>query len=211
MSKVRRRIQFSMSSLLLLLTVSCVGVGIYRIFIPPKIEVLVATDHLDIKTVISKTNAEFQSWPREIVPEGAITSSDGIPKGKVILTRLRKGQAIIGEDVVDPKTLISVNIPPGMKVVNVKLSICDSFGMLFPGDRVDVVVLDANGDWDFESEPIIENVRVFNVGSGTNSFGIVGLLVTEEQSAIIAFQRGVSQLDLRWNSGRWNSDLRWID
>jgi len=198
MSKVRWQIQFSMSSLVLLMTVACVGVAVYRILVPPTIDVLVATEHLYLKTIITNSNVEFASWPSEIVPDGAVTASDGIPVGDVILTRLRKGQALVGDDVCDPSTFKSISIPPGMRVVNVKLPIFDgSSGLLEPGERVDVFIVDVNGDLDPESKPMIENVRVFNIGLSPNSNGIVGLLVTEEQGGIIASQRRISQLDLR--------------
>ena len=77
---------------MLLMTVACVGVGVYPLVYPPGIEVLVATEHLDLKAEITKTNVKFQRWPADLVPEGAITSTEGIPAGKFIQTRLRKGQ-----------------------------------------------------------------------------------------------------------------------
>ena len=87
MSKVRRRFQFGMGSLVLLMTVACVGVGIYQTW-DPEVNVLIAKDNLDFRTEISKANVRFERWPARIVPEGAITSAEGIPKGKYIMTCL---------------------------------------------------------------------------------------------------------------------------
>jgi Flp pilus assembly protein CpaB len=177
------------------MTVACVGVGIYQTW-ASKIEVLVATEDLDHKTEITKTNVKFARWPAEIVPEGAITSKEGIPIGDFILTRLRKGQAIIGEDVFSRSTLTHITIPAGYKVINIKIPTTNG-RLLRSGDRVDVIAIEADGGWDDESEPLLEGVRVFNVGSSPNSSRIVGLLVTEKQASVIADHRGVNQLDVR--------------
>ena len=202
MSKVRRQIQFSMSSLVLLLTVSCVGVGIWQDW-ASKIGVLVATEDLDHKSKITETNVEFQRWPRKLVPPGAITSEEGIPTDKYITTRLRKGQAVIRDDVRARKPLITVSLPPGLKVINIKVPTALSHGSLQPGDRVDVIAV-ANGE-DGESQKIIcKDVRVFNIGSSTfgagtpqsRKSGIVGLLVNEDQATAIVEAKSVGQVRL---------------
>ena len=187
MSKVRRRFQFGMSSLVLLMTVACVGVGIY-LTRASKIEVLVATTDLNYNTMISETNVKFASWPAEIVPEG-------IPEGKVIVTRLRKGQALIGDDVVDPSTIPF--IPPGYKVVNVRVKIFNgSNGMVRPGDRGDVIAVDSDGTEE-STKTILKNVRVFNVGQGVKprTFSIVGLLVTEKQATAIKEAKAIGKIE----------------
>ena len=190
MSKVRRRFQFGMSSLVLLMTVACVGVGIY-LTRASKIEVLVATTDLNYNTKISETNVKFASWPAEIVPEGAITSTEGIPEGKVIVTRLRKGQALIGDDVVQ---FNPPRIPPGYKVVNVRVKIFNgSNGMVRPGDRGDVIAVDSDGTEE-STKTILKNVRVFNVGQGV-TFSIVGLLVTEKQATAIKEAKAIGKIE----------------
>ena len=199
MSKVRRRFQFGMSSVVLLMTVVCVGVRVYQTW-ASKIEVLVATENLDHKTAISKTNVKFETWPVELVPEGAITSSEGIPVGDVIVVRLRKGQAIIGEDVVDPATILHNPIPPGYRVVNVKLPTIDGLsGLLSPGDRMDVIVVGPDGT-DDGSTTLFRDVRVFNVGQGIKAWEIVGLLLTDKQATTIAEPKAVGKIRLTLRS-----------
>ena len=202
MSKVRRQIQFSMSSLLLLLTVCCVGLGVWLVW-SSKIRVLVATEYLHLKTEISETNVEFQRWPRELVPPGAITSDNGIPIGEFSLTLLRKGQAVIGDDVCAANTLIMVSIPPSHRVINVKAPTALLNGSLEPGDRVDVIAA-TNGE-DSENQKIIcKGVRVFNIGSSTlgsgtpqsKKYGIVGLLISNDQAAAIAEAKSVGKVGL---------------
>ena len=198
MSKVRRRFQFGMSSLVLLMTVACVGVGIYQMWPSPKVDVLVATDHLDFRTKITKTNVKFQTWPAEIVPEGAITSAEGIPKGKYIMTRLRKGQAVLADDVLAQSEIPSFAIPPGYKIINVKIPIYEgSCGLLRPGDRVDVIAVGLDGTEE-STRTILKNARVFNIGSSVNPqvMGIVGLLVTEKQATTISEAKAIGKLEL---------------
>ena len=190
MSEVRRRFQFGMSSLLLLMTVACVGVGIYLTW-DSKVDVLVASEDLNYRTEITKANVTFARWPADIVPEGAITSADGIPAGKFITTRLRKGQAVIGEDV-------SIYIPPGYKIINIKVPIANVLtGLLERGDRVDVIVFESD-DTEENKKTISKNVRIFNLGSSVRPkvFYIVGLLVTEKQAAAILEARAIGQLDV---------------
>ena len=200
MSKVRRQIQFSMSSLVLLLTVSCVGVGIWQDW-ASKIGVLVATEDLDHKSKITETNVEFQRWPKELVPPGAITSEEGVPIGGFNQTRLRKGQAVIRDDVRPRRAIPSVSYPTGYKVIVPTALFLD--GSIQPGDRVDVIAV-TNGE-DGESQKIIcKDVRVFNIASSTSGTatpqskksGIVGLLVNEDQATAIVEAKSVGQVRL---------------
>ena len=196
MSEVRRRFQFGMSSLVLLMTVACVGVGIYLTW-ASKVDVLVASEDLNYRTEITKANVTFARWPADIVPEGAITSADGIPAGKFITTRLRKGQAVIGEELLGRADIPFINIPPGCKVINIKVPIANGLtGLLCRGDRVDVIVFESD-DTEENKKTISKNVGIFNLGSRVGSvFYIVGLLVTEKQAAAILEARAIGQLDV---------------
>ena len=161
---------------------------------------LVASEDLNYRTEITKANVTFARWPADIVPEGAITSADGIPVGKFITTRLRRGQAVIGEDVLPASTMRTVTPPPGYKVINVKFHINGDFSAppMRPGDRVDVMVVESD-DAEENAKTISKNVRIFNVGHSVKpqvNTGIVGLLVTEKQAAAIKEARAVGQLDL---------------
>jgi len=198
MSKVRRQIQFSMSSLVLLLTVSCVGLGVWLVW-SSKIQVLVATEDLDYKTKITVTNVEFQRWPKELVPPGAITAEDGIPVGLYSTTRLRKGQAVIRDDLLNRTILVSFSIPSGCKVLNIKVPNDIAHGSIRPGDRVDVT--SKTGDKDGDSQHVIcKGIKVFNIGSsasGNKTTGIVGLLLNEDQAnAIVDAKKELGQFRL---------------
>ena len=130
---------------------------------PTEIGVLVAAEDLDHRRKITETNVEFQRWPKELVPPGAITSEDGIPVGTYTIARFRKRQAVIGDDLVDRNTIPMINVPTGHNVINIKVPTALSNGSLQPGDRVDVIAV-TNGE-DGESQKIIcKDVRVFNIG-----------------------------------------------
>ena len=194
MNKVRPKIQFSMSSLVLLLTIACVGVGIYATR-NSSIKVLVATENLDYKTAITKANAKFEKWPASIVPDGAITASDKFPAGDVITTRLRKGQVIIGEDVIDPAKLPGLAIPRNHCVRNFKVPALRA--ALRPGDRVDVVVAPNDDDGNLKS--VCKGVRVFNIGSSTLKNGtsmIVGVLLHRDQVTLVTDAKADGQIRL---------------
>ena len=195
MNKARRQIQFSMSSLVLLLTAVCVGIGIYSTW-NPSIKVLVATEPFDFRTAVTETNAKFEKWPASIVPDGAITASDGFPNG-VLTTRLRKGQVIMGKDVIDPAKFPGMAIPRNHCVRNLKVptTIPPS---IRPGDRVDVFVAPSGDDENLER--VCEGVRVFNVGSSTSdtgAFKIVGLLLDRRQSKAVTEAKTSGQVRLK--------------
>ena len=83
-----------------------------------------------------------------------------------------------------------------MKVVNIRLaSQYRSGGILVPGTKVDIVMVDQQGDCDPKAKPLVENVVVFNVlfQSPEEDYGV---LLTEKQANAIAEPNAAAQLDL---------------
>lgn len=170
--------------------------------------VLVASAHLDHKAKLTEENVSLENWPKNLIPEGAATDLAEV-SGKHIVTRLRTGQAIILEDVMDRKNIPGLAIPPDHKVINIKVPPEDLLGgLLRPGDRVDIIgIFDTKRGADRKSETktFLKAIRVFNIGSSTSAqdqkkkgsaSGIVGVLVTEAQSEKIVWAKKNGEIRL---------------
>ena len=174
----------------------------------PKGPVLVASAHLDLKAELTEENVKLEEWPLELIPEGAATELSEVG-GKFILTRLRSGQAIILEDVKPEHEIPGKAIPPGHKVINIKVPSEDLLaGLLEPGDRIDIIGVfntRSGGEQKSETKTFLKGIRVFNIGGSTSAqdknksasaSGIVGVLVTERQSEKIVWARKNGEIRL---------------
>ena len=158
---------------------------------------------------------KIEHWPQEVVPEDAARSFDQI-KHKKIATRLSKSLPILLSDVANPQDINKFEIPKGYKLVAIKVSAEDAFnGLLQPGDKVDVIGIvtvrpqaGTNGrraQSKVVSETFLKNIEVYAVDGrlrsapregGNSKNSIVGILVTEKQSEMIALVQKVARLKL---------------
>jgi len=173
--------------------------------------VVVASAHLDHKAKLDDENVKLENWPVNLIPEGASTDLAGV-RGKIITTRLSKGQAIIQATVFSESEVPVKAIPPGHKVINIKVPPEDAMpGLMHPGDRVDIIGVfrirdKKTGGTKSETLTFLKGIRVFNIGSSVSahasknskggSSGIVGVLVTERQSEKIVHARKNGEIRL---------------
>jgi pilus assembly protein CpaB len=178
--------------------------------------VLVASSHLNIKAQLSEENCSIENWPVNLIPEGAATDLEEV-KGKVITARARKGQVLHSMDIKHRNEIVELAIPPGHKVINIKVPPEDAMsGLLSPGAKVDIIgvfpVRDRNGNGTNRSETrtFLKAIRVFNVngnttdaqhreGSKNSGSAIVGVIVTERQAEkiVLVKKEGDIRLALR--------------
>lgn len=169
--------------------------------------VVVASSHIDLKGELTEENVSLEEWPKHLIPEGAASSLEDIA-GKFSKTQLRSGQAVIQEDAVTKTELGNKTIPPGHKVINIKVPAEDLIaGLLEPGDRVDIIGVFDTGDRSnkqSETRTFLKQIQIFNVGTSTSvgetrkqsSSGIVGVIVTEKQSEKIVWARKNGEIRL---------------
>ena len=177
------------------------------------VKVFVALNEIDIDDPFDSSNVRLEEWPRDRVPEGAITDLTDL-EGKYAAQRLYTGELIIQKKVLDPndRNSTTLNIPDGYRVCTVKVEVdTANNGLLNPGDRVDVsVFLRRSGEIPVTGiRQLLRDVRVFAVNSETErvydkegnkiNAKTVSFLVKPEQSAklLLASQLGVLQLSLR--------------
>lgn len=172
--------------------------------------VLVANAHLDIKTELTEENVKLENWPVKLIPEGSAASLEEV-KGKLVNARFRKGQPIVLADAFNREDFPGVKIPPGHKVINLKVPPEDVMtGLMNPGDRVDIIGVfdkrDRSGDRRSETRTFLKGIRIFNIGSSTTaqekqakaggSSGIVGVLVTQKQAETIVWAKKNGEIRL---------------
>ena len=176
-----------------------------------KVKVLVAAVDIMPGVPLDETNTTTKEWPRDLVPEGAITTKEQY------VDRALKAPAVAGEMLLTTKLTekgqfgASAAIPPGMRVVTIPVNETKTHsGMLMPGDRVDILVTYKakveNVGLVSKTRTLLEYIEVFasdnmrtaeNGGDGKEvKAKNISLLVTPQQVEIIKLASDKGSLDL---------------
>ena len=175
--------------------------------------VVLANDHLNIKTALTAENCRVENWPSKLVPEDALTDIT-LLENKFNKFRLSKNMPITVEQVADLSFFERDLIPPGHKVVAVKVNEDDTIsGLLKPGQQVDIIGVfelpkeKGNNRRLKTAQTFLKGIRVYSIdgdrdGSADKQSGgrrgdsVVGVLVTEKQSEQIVLVQKVGDLKL---------------
>ena len=175
--------------------------------------VLVANDFLDIQTPLTEENCHIEHWPVKLIPKEVVSDITSID-GMFNKMRLSKGLPIMIEQVADQSFFERDMIPPGHKVVAVKVKEDDTIsGLLKPGQQVDIIgVVDAPSKDKSRSrlkiaKTFLKGIRVYSINGvrdgssateekGRRGDAVVGVLVTEKQSEQIVLVQRVGALKL---------------
>lgn len=176
-------------------------------------ELFVAITDIDIGAKLDATNVKLDKWPKDRIPEGAISSLEEI-KDRFPRVRLYAGEPILTPKLMDSKDGVdqATKIPEGYRVVSVKVTMDEVVsGLVRPGDRVDVILFLRKGS-DINrtmAQTFLKDVRVFAVNSETERAKdnkgeetvakTVSLLVKPNQveSVMLAGELGKMRLSLR--------------
>lgn len=182
--------------------------------------VLVAVDHLPLHAKLTEENVRIDHWPSDIVPEDAATDLAEIAE-QAVMTGVAKGMPILKKDIKPYANISRLPIPPGFKVVAIKVSADDTIsGLLRPGDHVDVIGVFKTreaGQTVSISKTFLKSVSVFNVDDSFHNEGpreagnsknnsIVGVLVNERQSEHLVLVQKVAQLKLALRGNNIDDD-----
>ncbi len=174
-----------------------------------KIPVLVAITEIAPGTLLSDSNVVFQEWPKENVPEGAVTTKEEY------LERAVKTYTVAGEIIMKGKLGekgvhgASNDIPEGMCVIAVPVNLTTSnSGLILPGDHVDVFVtydaMERHGRVK-KVKTALEHVKVFATDSVRDALGAdtaeikaknISLLVTPEAAKVLKLAESMGTLHL---------------
>ncbi len=179
----------------------------------PMGELFVAITDIDINGKLDATNVKLDKWPKDRIPEGAITKLEDL-KDKFPRVRLYAGEPILSAKLMDSNSGIdqSAKIPEGYRVVSVKVTMDEVVsGLVQPGDRVDVIFFAKKSDEITKTvaHTILKDVRVFAINSETERASdasgeqsvakTVSMLVKPSQveSVMLAAELGKLRLSLR--------------
>ncbi len=185
----------------------------------PAQAVLVAAASLPIGVFIKEEHLRWQAWPSDnIDPNYLLQEKTDLAKlvGSVVRRTIAAGEPIIAGKVVKPgdRGFLAAVLKPGMRAVTFGISETSGVaGMVFPGDRVDMLLThdlpgSANeGEARRASETVLENVRVLAIGHQLNenpegpvSGKTATIEVTPKQAEMVAVLVELGRLSLALRS-----------
>jgi pilus assembly protein CpaB len=142
-----------------------------------KHEVLVADLDLAAGTFIKPQHLRWQRWPTDDVPETYVLrsarSEEGLI-GSVVRCGISVGEPITDGGVVKPgdRGFLAAVLNPGMRAVSVPITpTSGNSGLIFPGDRIDLILTQTliTGDDSARrvSETVLRTIRIIAMGTET--------------------------------------------
>ena len=136
-----------------------------------KVRILIAKADIDPGVPLEKTNVGFKEWPKDALPEGAITKEEDYAE-RALKRRVGPGQPILMTELGKKGDFgIEVQIPEGMTLVSYPVTETQIHsGLLKPGSFVDVsAAIDypqsGGGGTRVEIKPVLQCVQVIAVGN----------------------------------------------
>ena len=142
-------------------------------------QVLVADTDLPAGTFVKPQHLRWQRWPTDDVPEVYVRKgvrSDEEMIGAVVRGRIATGEPITDGAVVKPgeRGFLAAVLEPGMRAVSVPITpTSGNSGLIFPGDRVDLILTqslvtnEAEGSIRRVSETVLSDIRIIAMGVET--------------------------------------------
>jgi pilus assembly protein CpaB len=147
---------------------------------PEKVyEVLVADATLPAGTFVKPQHLRWQRWPTDDVPETYVLKGvrdQDVMVGAVVRRGIAEGFPITDGSVVKPgdRGFLAAVLAPGMRAVSLPINATSSnSGLIFPGDRVDLILTQTLQGADGEtarrvSETVLRDIRIIAMGSETS-------------------------------------------
>jgi pilus assembly protein CpaB len=135
-----------------------------------KVRILVAKIDIDPGVPLDKANVGFKEWPKDALPEGAITKEEDYTE-RALKHRVGPGQPILFTELGKKGELgLDVQIPEGMTVVTYPATATMTHsGLLKPGSYVDVYAAieypQKGGGKRTEVKPVLQCIQVIAVGN----------------------------------------------
>ena len=181
---------------------------------PLTVDVLVAARTLPAGTLMKEEDFTQRPVPSGDVPQGALTNSPEIRvglRGALLRRYLDAGNTLMAGDVLHPRDrgFLAAVLAPGARAISVGVDpVTGDGGLIWPGDRVDVILTQEMGEKDAPlarrvvGETVLSDVRVVAVdqsiaqgavASGDNATGRVARTVTLEVTPQQAEQAAVAE------------------
>ncbi|NBX73392.1 MAG: Flp pilus assembly protein CpaB [Alphaproteobacteria bacterium] len=145
-------------------------------------EVLVAASDLPAGTIIKSADMSWKKWADAAITENMVQKAEGASEpyvGTVLRRSLTAGEPITTNVVLrrGEQGYLASLLEPGMRAISIKLTaVTGVAGLVFPGDRVDVILSTEITRGDEESsqqtrriaETVVQNARVLAIDQQTD-------------------------------------------
>jgi pilus assembly protein CpaB len=195
---------------------------------PLTIDLLVAARGLPAGTLLKEEDFTQRAVPSAAVPQGVFTNSPEVRaslRGALLRHYLDSGSTLMASDVLHPRErgFLAAVLAPGARAISVGVdAITGNGGLIWPGDRVDVILTQELNGKDaplarrIVGETVLSDVRVVAVdqsitqgaiATGDNATGHVARTVTLEMTpqqaerAVVAERIGNVTLAIRAADG----------
>ena len=186
-------------------------------------EVLVAKLDLPVGSFIKQGDLNWQSWPDDALPESYLIQGEAKEEdlfGTVVRRSFSAGQPITMDRIIKPgdRGFLAAVLQAGFRAVSIPVNAASGIaGLVFPGDRVDLILTHAisttkstgekEGSEPRASETILKNVRVLALDQMINDqegeprlAKTATLEVLPKQAEILAVARELGSLSLSLRS-----------
>ncbi len=189
---------------------------------PPKpatIDVLVARERIRVGDILSESDVGTEAWPVGSVAAPFFRASQTKPAelaGRAARQGFAEGQPLVRAHLVEAgdRGFLATVLEPGTRAISISTTATSGVaGLIYPGDRVDVLLTRRARDDNSVSQELLSDIRVVAVGQqlapasgeggsgsrGDASGGVVTLEVTpkEARRLAVAKRAGEIQLSLR--------------
>jgi pilus assembly protein CpaB len=152
---------------------------------PLTVDVLVAAHSLPAGTLMKEEDFIQQPVPSAQVPKGALTNSPEVRvglRGALLRHYLESGSVLMAGEVLHPRDrgFLAAVLAPGARAISVGVdAITGDGGLIWPGDRVDVILTQELSEKDaplarrFVGETVLNDVRVVAVDQSITQGAVV--------------------------------------
>jgi pilus assembly protein CpaB len=187
------------------------------------VEVLVAREKLQAGSFVKPEHMRWQAWPEATLAPAYVVKGKGDKGdmnsfvGAVVRHSIAPGEPVTAGRVVMPgdRGFLAAVLAPGMRAVSVSINAETGIsGLVFPGDRVDLILAHAIRTQNTEggairraSETVLTDVRVIAIDQSTREHNekpavakTVTFEVTPKQAEVIAIASEIGKLSLSLRS-----------
>ena len=142
-------------------------------------KVLVAQRALPVGTIITADAMQFQAWPKDMVRDAYFIDGEAdMAKllGTVVRFPITAGEPVTQGSLVAPgdRGFLAAALGPGMRAITIPVSAQTGVGgFIFPGDRVDLMLIQEVGGGEGPSlktaETVLRNLRVLATDKSTET------------------------------------------
>jgi Flp pilus assembly protein CpaB len=151
------------------------------------LEVLVAAADIPSRTVLATANLTTRTYPRELVPSGAIgQTADAI--GQTTVAAIPKGAVIVRDQLIAAGGNKGASVTLDKGTVLVAFPTSDPLtlgGMVEPGDRVDVLATLPGADGSKRTQTIVQNLVVIDVVRANATRTAALTFIVDPQTALV--------------------------